>query len=66
MSDPYKAPAGEPTRPLPAYRPAGPQAGMVPARPAQTVYTPVPSRGASALPAQLRPQAGQTSPGAGS
>ena len=60
MSDPYKAPAGEPARPLPPYRPAGPPVGAVPARPSETVYTPVPSQGTSGLPTQLRPQAEQT------
>jgi twitching motility protein PilT len=44
VSDPYQAPAGEPTRPLPPYRPAGPQAGPAPDRPLQPVYSPAPAQ----------------------
>lgn len=39
MTDSY--PSGEPRRPLPPYRPAGPQAGPAP----QAVYAPIPSQG---------------------
>ncbi|WP_317618860.1 type IV pilus twitching motility protein PilT [Cellulomonas palmilytica] len=39
----YYQPQGEPARPLPPYRPAGPQAGA-PAAPGQTVFSPIPSQ----------------------
>ena len=58
MSDPYQAPAGEPTRPLPPYRPAGPQAGTAPSQPSRPIYTPVPSQGTGGLQAPLRAQVG--------
>lgn len=50
MSDTFQAPGGEPRRPLPPYRPAGPQVSdpqgtYVPAPvPAQPTYSPVPSQ----------------------
>ena len=38
MSENYQAPAGEPSRPLPPYRPVGPQAG------APAMFSPIPSQ----------------------
>ncbi|WP_421733826.1 PilT/PilU family type 4a pilus ATPase [Cellulomonas sp.] len=46
MSETYQASAGEPSRPLPPYRPVGPQAGA-PA-PGQAMFSPIPSQ--SSLP----------------
>lgn len=48
MSESYRPPAGEPTRPLPPYRPVGPQAGQ-PGHP-QTVFSPIPSQSAPTPP----------------
>ncbi len=45
MSEPYHPPAGEPTRPLPPYRPVGPQAGDPTTRPlTQAAFSPIPSQ----------------------
>src|SRR4051794_29268134 len=43
VNESYQAPAGEPSRPLPPYRPLGPQAGA-PAPVAQTTFSPIPSQ----------------------
>ncbi|AEI12319.1 MULTISPECIES: type IV pilus twitching motility protein PilT [Cellulomonas] len=43
MSEHYQ-PSGEPTRPLPPYRPAGPQAGA----PGQPMFSPIPSQSVGA------------------
>ncbi|WP_307858231.1 PilT/PilU family type 4a pilus ATPase [Cellulomonas fulva] len=48
MSEHYQ-PLGEPTRPLPPYRPAGPQAGVSGASP-QPVFSPIPSQSTSNAP----------------
>ncbi|GEL97148.1 hypothetical protein CTE05_06950 [Cellulomonas terrae] len=55
MSENYQAPMGEPSRPLPPYRPVGPQAG------APAMFSPIPSQStappASAPPHHVPPQA---------
>jgi twitching motility protein PilT len=62
VSDPYQAPNGEPTRPLPPYRPAGPQVGPVPDRPAPPVYSPVPSQSTGGAPPPFRAGAANAQP----
>ena len=42
MSDPYPTPSGEQTRPLPPYRPAGPQVASAGGRLTPSVYAPLP------------------------
>ncbi len=62
MSESYRPPAGEPTRPLPPYRAAGPQAGPPGSVPSgQPTYSPIPSQspGRSAP----TPQAAHPAPG---
>lgn len=48
MSENYQAPTGEPSRPLPPYRPVGPQAG------APAMFSPIPSQ-STAPPAPASP-----------
>ena len=55
MSETYRAPSGEPTRPLPPYRPAGPQAAPADAYGGGS-YQPVPSQ--SRLPGAAYPAGG--------
>ena len=43
MSESYQAPAGEPSRPLPPYRPVGPQATAA----RQAMFSPIPSQSAA-------------------
>ena len=50
MSESYQAPAGEPTRPLPPYRPMGPQAGAPLAAPGQAMFSPIPSQSVTPAP----------------
>ncbi|WP_444661905.1 type IV pilus twitching motility protein PilT [Cellulomonas sp. CW35] len=63
MSEYYQPAAGEPARPLPPFRPAGPQAGepVPPATP--TMFSPIPSQstGAPVMPAAPAPAAPPTS-----
>jgi twitching motility protein PilT len=54
VSDPYLAPNGEPNRPLPPYRPAGPQVSAAPERPTPPLYSPVPSQSTGAVPPPYR------------
>lgn len=65
MSESYQAPTGEPSRPLPPYRPVGPQAGPPPAPSgpgATAMFSPIPSQ--STVPAASpTPAAYQQSPG---
>ncbi|MDM7853415.1 type IV pilus twitching motility protein PilT [Cellulomonas alba] len=64
MSDSYQGPGGEPARPLPPYRPAGPQSGAPGPVPGQTVFSPVPSQSQVAPPAYPQPAAPQPGYGA--
>ncbi|AEE46136.1 twitching motility protein [Cellulomonas fimi ATCC 484] len=51
MSETFRPPAGEPSRPLPPYRPVGPQAGPPGAAPAgQRVFSPIPSQSTAGAP----------------
>lgn len=55
MSENYPAPMGEPSRPLPPYRPAGPQVGA-PVQPGATaMFSPIPSQSAPGAPAAPAP-----------
>lgn len=72
MSESYRPPAGEPTRPLPPYRPMGPQAGAPVGPAAQAAFSPIPSQSsapsqpvphaAPAVPAQAAPPSAQPFP----
>lgn len=55
MSENYQAPTGEPSRPLPPYRPVGPQAG------APAMFSPIPSQ-STAPPAPASPPPYQAHP----
>ncbi|GEA82903.1 type IV pilus twitching motility protein PilT [Cellulomonas gelida] len=60
----YYQPQGEPTRPLPPYRPAGPQAGA-PAAGGQPTFSPIPSQSVGApLPPTAQQPVAQPQPAA--
>lgn len=55
MSESYQASAGEPARPLPPYRPMGPQAGAPAPAPGQAMFSPIPSQSVAAAPVAAQP-----------
>ncbi|WP_157465719.1 type IV pilus twitching motility protein PilT [Cellulomonas sp. Leaf395] len=63
MSESYQAPTGEPSRPLPPYRPVGPQAGPPPVGHGATArFSPIPSQStAPSAPAGPPPYQAQAS-----
>lgn len=56
MSENYQAPTGEPSRPLPPYRPVGPQAG------APAMFSPIPSQSTAPQPPPSPPPYGAPTP----